>query len=40
MENQKADIKVVILPKHFYSFRNTLRFDALIGDLLEKTKSE
>lgn len=38
--NSKAKVKVVILPKHYYSSRNNLRFDAMIGDLLEKVESE
>jgi hypothetical protein len=38
VENNKAKVKVVILPKHFYSSRNSLRFDALIGGLLEKVE--
>jgi hypothetical protein len=40
VDNNKAKVKVVILPKHFYSSRNSLRFDALIGDLLERVESE
>ncbi len=39
-KNNTAKIKVVILPKHYYSSRNNLRFDAMIGDLLEKVDSE
>jgi len=35
-KNRKAKIKIVILPKHYYSSENNLRFDAMIGDLLEK----
>lgn len=40
VKNDKAKVKVVILPKHFYSSRNSLRFDALVGDLLEQVESE
>lgn len=38
--NRKAKVKVVVLPKHYYSSQNNLRFDGMIGDLLEKMESE
>ncbi|HDZ90054.1 MAG: hypothetical protein JRJ09_08590 [Deltaproteobacteria bacterium] len=31
-KNRKATVKVVILPEHFYSARNGLNFDQIIGD--------
>ena len=34
-EPQRAKIKVAVLPRHYYSGRNTLRFDQLIGDFME-----
>jgi hypothetical protein len=33
-KDKKAKIKVVILPQHYYSARNSLLFDAMIGDFL------
>jgi len=37
--SREAKIRVVVLPKNYYSPRDSLRFDAMIGDLLEKTES-
>lgn len=40
ISEKTAEVNVVILPKHYYSALNNLRFDAMIGDILEKPEEK